>query len=332
MNRSLPLVFLLVALLAQCGRPTAEKKEADAAAQAAALENKVIMTIASGSLTNRELKNFIKLHYADVLEQKDNDKLLSRLFDVFCEQQVILFKAEQSGVQVGESEVADYLAEIRSKRPDLAVDAKTAAQALKVQTYLLTHVYKDIAVSDAEVAQFYESHLTEFRRSEEIQLFQIMAKDREKLLKIRQELLNRPSRFEEIARSESISPEAANGGAMGFFTKGVLPQEMENVVFSLKVNEISPVVETPYGFHLFKITQKRKARMLLLEAVQDEIRNKMLSARLADAYQAFLNALKTEVPARCQYDNLYFPYIKSDSGVSENETKSLPDGDPDPGL
>jgi peptidyl-prolyl cis-trans isomerase C len=191
---------------------------------------------------------------------------------------------------------------------------------LKVQKYLLANVYRDIAVSDAEVAQFYETHLTDFRKTEEIQLFQIMIKDREKLLILRQELLKEPSRFEEVARRESISPEAGNGGAMGFFEKGMLPQEMEGVVFSLKMNEISPIVESSYGFHLFKITQKRKARMLLLADVKDEIKNKMLSARLAEAYQAFLIGLKTEVPVQLHYVNLYFSYIKSDSEVSKNET------------
>jgi peptidyl-prolyl cis-trans isomerase C/foldase protein PrsA len=156
--------------------------------------------------------------------------------------------------------------------------------------------------------------LADFRKTEEIRLFQIMVKDREKLLKIRQELLNQPSRFEEVARRESISPEAANGGAMGFFEKGMLPQEMEGVVFSLKVNEISPIVESPYGFHLFRISKKKKARMLLLTAVKDEIKNKMLSAGLAAAYQDFLTRLKAEVPVQLYYDNLYFPYLKSDSG------------------
>ena len=202
------------------------------------------------------------------------------------------------------------------------MDEPTIRNVLKVQKYLLANAYKDMAVSDAEVAQFYESHLSDFRKSEEIRLFQIMVKDREQLLKIRQELLNQPSRFEEVARRESISPEAANGGAMGFFEKGMLPQEMEGVVFSLKVNEISPIVESPYGFHLFKITQKRKARMLLLDAVKDEIKSKMLSARLAAAYQDFLTELKMEVPVHMNYDNLYFSYIKSDSGVSQNETKN----------
>jgi parvulin-like peptidyl-prolyl isomerase len=332
MNKKLLFIFIFAAFFAQCGKSSANKKEKEAVDQANAAENKTIMAIGSISLTNRELKDFIKLQYADIFEQKNNDKLLSRLFDVFCEQQIILFKAEQANIQVSESEAADYLKEIQARRRDLVLDTPAIRNVLKVQKYLLANVYRDIAVSDAEVARFYESHLADFRKTEEIQLFQIMVTEREKLLKIRQELLKQPSRFGEVARRESMSPEAANGGAMGFFEKGILPQEMEGVVFSLKVDEISPIVESPYGFHLFKVTQKRKARMLLLAAVKDEIKNKMLSARLADAYQDFLARLKTEVPVRLNYDNLYFPYIKSDSGENKNESKTFSDGDADPGL
>jgi parvulin-like peptidyl-prolyl isomerase len=319
---------MIAAFFTQCKKSPVTKKEA--VDQVTAVENKVIMTIGSISLTNRELKNFVKLQYADIFEQKNNDKLLSRLFDVFCEQQILLFKANQTNIQISESEAADYLKEIQARRQDLIVDTPTIHNVLKVQKYLLANVYKDVTVSDAEVEQFYESHLADFRKTEEIQLFQILVKEREKLLKIRQELLKQPSRYEEVARRESISPEAANGGAMGFFEKGMLPQEMEDVVFSLQVNEISPIVESPYGFHLFKITKKRKARMLLLAAVKDEIKNKMLSARLAAAYQDFLIRLKTEVPVQLNFDNLYFFYIKSDSGVSENETKNFSGGDPNP--
>ncbi|MCX6558499.1 MAG: peptidylprolyl isomerase [Candidatus Aminicenantes bacterium] len=331
MNKKWVFIVVFTAFLSQCKNSAPHDKAKQAADQAAAVEKKVILSVGFTSLTNRDLKNFIQLQYADAFSQKDNDKLLSRLFDVFCEQRIILFKAEQAGVQVSESEVADYLKEIRSRRQDLNVDAPTIRDVLKVQKYLLASAYKNVAVSDAQVAQFYESHLSDFRRSEEIRLFQIMVKDREQLLKIRQELLNQPSRFEEVARSESISPEAANGGAMGLFEKGMLPQEMEGVVFSLKVNEISPIVESPYGFHLFKITQKRKARMLLLDAVKDEIKSRMLSARLADAYQDFLAELKIEISLQVHYDNLYFSYIKSDSGVSQNEAKNFSDDDPGPG-
>jgi parvulin-like peptidyl-prolyl isomerase len=312
MNKNWVFIFIIAVFFAQCKNSTTNRKAKEAVDQTAAVENKVVMTIGSISLVNRELKDFIRFQYADIFEQKNNDKLLSRLFDVFSEQQILLFKAEQANIQVSESEKADYLKEIHARRQDLVVAAPMICNVLKVQKYLLANVYKDIAVSDVEVAQFYESHLEDFRKTEEIQLFQIMIKDREKLLKIRQELLNQPSRFEEVARHESMSPEAANGGAMGVFEKGMLPQEMEGVVFSLKVNEISPIVESPYGFHLFKITRKRKSRMLLLADVKDEIKNKMLSARMAAVYQNFLTALKTEVPVQLYYDNLYFPYIKSE--------------------
>jgi parvulin-like peptidyl-prolyl isomerase len=325
MNKKWFFILVFALFLAQCKNQSNDGKAPTSVDQAAASENKVILSIADVSLTNRDLKNFIKLQYADIFEQKNNDKLLSRLFDVFCEQQIILFKANQDDIQVGDDEIAAYLREIQSRRQDVGIDRQMIRNVLKVQKYLLAKAYKDIEVSDGEVAKFYEANLKEFQKNEEIQLFQILVKDREKLLALRAELLNQPSRFEEIARSESVSPEAANGGAMGFFEKGMLPQEMEEVVFSLKVNEISPIVESPYGFHLFKITQKKKSRRLLLAAVRDEIKSKLLSAKLSAAYGEFLKGLQAEVPVRRDHKNLYFTYIKSDSGVNQDENKNFSD-------
>jgi parvulin-like peptidyl-prolyl isomerase len=298
---------------------------------AAASDGKIILSIADVNLTNLDLKNFIKMQYADIFEKKSNDKLLSRLFDVFIEQRIILFKAKQSGVQVGDEEVASYLQEIQTRHQDPAVDPGIVRSALEVQKYLLAVAYKDIDVSDGEVASYYEDHLSDFQKTDEIELFQIMVNDREKLLKIRSELLAKPSRFGEIARSNSVSPDAGSGGAMGFFEKGVLPKEMEEVVFSLKVNEISPIVESPYGFHLFKVTRRRKSRTQLLSAVKEEIRSKLLSSRLTAAYEEFLAGLKDEVTVRVHYENLYFSYIKSDPGANENENNDLPGRVPLPG-
>jgi parvulin-like peptidyl-prolyl isomerase len=331
MNRTWVVFLFLAVFFVQCKRSSGTGDVQPPVDPAAAVENKVILTIADASLTNRDLKNFIKLQYSDIFDKKDNDKLLSRLFDVFCEQQILLFKANQQGVQVGDEEITAYLGRVRSQRQDTAVDRGIVGNVLKVQKFLLAGAYRDIDVSDAEVAEFYETHLGDFKRSEEIELFQIMAADREKLLKNRSELLKQPSRFEEIAREESISPEASAGGAMGFFEKGMLPREMEEVVFSLQVNEISPIVESPYGFHLFKVSKKRKARMQRLADVRDEIKSKLLSAKLTAAYGEFLAGLRSEVPFQVHYDQLYFSYIKSDPGVNDNENENLSGGDPLPG-
>jgi parvulin-like peptidyl-prolyl isomerase len=330
MNRKWVVLLVFAVFFTQCKRTSGSNGAKAAADQAAAIEKKIILTIGNVSLTNRDLNNFIKLQYTGIIEKENDDKLLSRLFDLFCEQQVILFKADQEGVQVGDEEIASYLNEIQTRRHDQAIDQETARNVLKVQKYLLAGAYKDIDVSDAEVAKYYETHLGDFQKSEEIELFQIMVSDREKLLTIRSELINKPSLFEEIARKESIAPEAANGGAMGFFEKGMLPKEMEEVVFSLKLNEISPIVESPYGFHLFKITRKRKSRMQLLAVVKDEIKSKLLSAKLNAAYGEFLNGLKAEIPVQVHLSNLYFPYINSESGVNDNEENDSADSAPLP--
>jgi len=327
MSKKLFFILVFALLLGQCKNKAKNGEPPIAVDQVAASENKVILSIADVSLTNRDLKNFIQLQYADILEQKNNGKLLSRLFDVFCEQQLILFKANHEGVQVGDDEISAYLSEVQSRRQDLNIDRQLIGSVLKVQKYLLAKAYRYIEVSDGEIAKFYEANLKVFQKSDEIELFQIMVKDREKLLALRSELLDQPSRFEEVARSESTSPEAASGGAMGFFEKGMLPQEMEEVVFSLRVNEISPIVESPYGFHLFKITKKKKSRRLLLAAVKEEIKSKLLSAKLSAAYGEFLKGLRTEVPVRIDHKNLYFTYIKSDSGVNQDENKNFSDRD-----
>jgi parvulin-like peptidyl-prolyl isomerase len=331
MNRKWVIFLFLAVFFVQCKRSSRTDEAAPPVDPAAAGAKKVILTIADVALTNQDLIHFIQQQYSDIFKKKENDKLLSRLFDVFCEQQIILFMAQREGIQVGDDEIAAYLDRIHSQDQAPDVGREIARNALKVQKYLLAGAYKDIDVSDAEVARFYETHLDDFKKSEEIELFQIMAADREKLLKIRSELLKQPSRFAEIARSESISPEAASGGAMGFFEKGMLPQEMEEVVFSLKENEISPIVESPYGFHLFKVSQKRRSRMLRLADVKEKIKSTLLSAKLTAAYDQFLAGLKARVPVQIHYDQLYFHYIKSDPGVNDNENENLSGGDPLPG-
>lgn len=328
MNKKWVVLLMVGVFFAQCKRKPADAKDQAGGETAAGLEQKVILTIGDVSRTNRDLKNFIRQQYSDIFEKKDNDKLLSRLFDVFSERQIILFKAQQEGVTVTNEEVTAFLAEARSRGQAPDLDREMVHNTLQVQKFLLAAAYREIDVPDTDIAAYYEGHLDDYRKGEEIELHQIMVDDREKLLRIRSELLNQPGRFAEVARDESIAPETGKDGLMGFFEKGTLPKEMEEVVFSLKENEISPIVESPYGFHLFKVTRRRRSRMQPLASVRDEIQNKLLSARMTAAYDDLLQALKTEIPWRAHYENLYFSYKNPDPGANDNENKNFPGNDP----
>lgn len=327
------LVLLALALLScQCRKEADKAPDPAAAAQAAAeLDRKVILAIDGIRRSNRDLKSFIRLHYDDSLGREGNDRLLSRLFDVFQEQQLLLFKAAQEGISVGDDEIESFLAGARARGQGEPPDREAVRDALRAQKCLLATAYRDLDVPEAEIAAYYEQHPDEYRRGEEIELRQILLKDREKLLQLRAELVRRPERFEEVARAESAGPEADKGGAMGSFEKGVLPREMEEVVFSLQDGEISPIVESPYGFHLFRVLRRRRARTQPLAAVQEEIRGKLLSAKLAVAHDEFIRALRAEVPLSVHPENLFFAYKNPDPGENENESKNLPGPGPVPG-
>lgn len=71
----------------------------------------------------------------------------------------------------------------------------------------------------------------------------------EEIKAIKSELAN-GAEFEQLAAENSDCPSGADGGDLGFFGRGAMVPEFEEAAFSLKVGEVSDVVETEFGYHL----------------------------------------------------------------------------------
>ena len=63
-----------------------------------------------------------------------------------------------------------------------------------------------------------------------------------------------------LARKHSLSPDAKQGGDLGWFERGAMPPIFEQVCFALPEGKVSDVVASSYGFHLFKVIGRRPAR------------------------------------------------------------------------
>ncbi|HXH28090.1 MAG TPA: peptidylprolyl isomerase, partial [Candidatus Polarisedimenticolia bacterium] len=77
--------------------------------------------------------------------------------------------------------------------------------------------------------------------------------------------------FAKLAKTYSQDSTAAQGGDLGYFSRGQMVKAFEDAAFSLKVGQISDLVRTPYGFHIIKVTDSREGRTIPFEEAEKDI-------------------------------------------------------------
>ena len=81
--------------------------------------------------------------------------------------------------------------------------------------------------------------------------------------------------FAKLAKENSSCPSAPKGGDLGFFGKGQMVPEFDKVAFTLKSGEVSDVVETPFGFHIIKVTGHKDAKVAKFEEMKSMIKDQL---------------------------------------------------------
>jgi peptidyl-prolyl cis-trans isomerase C len=168
---------------------------------------------------------------------------------------------------------------------------------LAVEKLQAAVVHEKVAVTDGEIQDYHREHRTDFDVPEKVRASQILVKTREEAVAARRRI-RAGEDFAAVAREVSLSPDGENGGDLGFFARGEMPQEFEAVIFSLSQGKLSSVVETTYGHHIFLLTERRAPRRRGEDEVRGEIRDILFAEKAEEAFQRWMRDLRAGADIR----------------------------------
>ncbi len=226
------------------------------------------------------------------------------LLETLIERTVLLQAAKAAQVTVTPDEVDRRVLALASEYPAESFDAALAQgqttrtelerktrEQLIIEKLFDKEVYARVAVTEDQLRRFFDEHTAEFSEPEQVRASQIVVKGLDEAKKLQQQLWA-GKKFPDLARRYSLGPEARVGGDLGFFPRGVMPPQFDEVLFKLPVGQVSEVVSTDYGFHLFKVMEKKAARKRELAEVRGLIEKRLLGELREKAQKDYVKSLR----------------------------------------
>ncbi len=143
-----------------------------------------------------------------------------------------------------------------------------------VAARILQNVYLGAQVearlTEARITEAYDAFVAANPPAEEVRASHILVEAKENAQAIADEVRGGGD-FAEIARRESTGPSATSGGDLGFFEKGQMVPTFAEAAFALEIDEVSDPVQTQFGWHVIKLTDRRQASPPTLDEVRGEL-------------------------------------------------------------
>ena len=234
-------------------------------------------------------------------------------------------KVKQAGIDVTEEEVMDWIKSMAaSQDPPLSLEdfKKTIEKNGKSFDELRRQVRKNLGydklmeaelqgktnITEADVKKYYSENEKQFEVPEQVRASHILiepemtdpdvdpneakAQAKAKAQKLLEQI-RAGADFAELAKAHSAdSGSAPNGGDLDFFARGEMEAPFDKVAFELKVGQVSDVVETRYGYHIIKVTDRKAASVTAFEQAKDDIMNALIQKNRAELARKYIESLK----------------------------------------
>jgi peptidyl-prolyl cis-trans isomerase C len=302
--RGISLLIVMLSFIAACGG----EKPFPPPPQAA------VATVNGQSIDLKEFEKALEEETALAkrempLKTEETESLKEEVLDNLIRERVMIQRARDLYLSIGDAELAARMEEIRKDYNDQfdklfgegGISLPEWKEALRKRMLLEKLIIRDvnakIQVADEEAERYYNVNRKAYATDRRVRVAQIVLPDRDRAEGVLKRL-NAGEDFGKVAQEVSIGPEAAMGGDLGFFERGVMPEAIDRMVFSLPMGKMSRVAQSPYGFHIFKVLGQAAAGGRKFADVRDKVIADLRKQKEAEAYKIWIEGLKAKAAIR----------------------------------
>lgn len=312
-------IFLILCL--GCLSTAAEKSDVD-----------IVARVNGTAITRKDLSEKVnaavnRTYFHKKLPAEKERQIKKQSLAVLVEEELLYQQARKQEISVDKNEVDRRYQNIVGQFPAKA-DFKKALERIgytpkefrkKIEReFLIQEVYKrnitdQVVLTEAALKDYYEKNKYKFKKPETVNLQLIFIKisdptspdSRQEARKRAEDILDRlkgGENFDDLASRYSDDMYRIKGGRLGEVHKGRLPKEIEEAAFSMKIGQISPLIQTTRGYSIIKVLDKSASRQLGFAEIEDKLKKELEKKRLAEVREKWLGRLKAEAQIEVYID------------------------------
>jgi parvulin-like peptidyl-prolyl isomerase len=240
----------------------------------------------------------------DIMNQPDYIKRFEEdVLDGMITEKIMDLRAKELHISISEDELEDKIKDIKKDygkdfssllaRENVQYEKwkEDLKKEMLLQKLIAMDVNTNIKVSEEEAEDYYNERRNNYKTESRVRVAQIVVRDLAMAQKI-EARLKAGEDFSSVAARVSIGPEANRGGDLGFIARQIMPEPLDKTIFNLPVNKISPIVQSSYGFHIFKVLKIQPAKIGNFTDVKEYVIADIRSQKEEAAFISWIEALK----------------------------------------
>lgn len=274
----------------------------------------VIATLNSQEIRRSEFEQFLASKMGDISTDSVSDSIRSQMLDEYLKRRLVLDEAARLGLNVTGTELEQSTEDNPQMKSTVATAASRdeLARDMLVEKYYRQIALRDVRVSPDEIQQYIEKNQSRLTDRPGYLVREIRVQSREEADRLRAEVTEGRRDFASVASLHSDAPNSQQNG-LSRYDEGQLPDVLERAVRMLRPGDVSPVIESNYGFHIFQLEQQIQPHALeekrsQLDERRAQLTEELIARRNQEAIDKEIERLISQARIKIAGSALGFPY------------------------